>query len=97
MVRKISVSIHAASKIDNTIELKDNITILSKHDIFTIPISATITKQELFESDNGKKKQNPKVKEQLLDSSTIQKVKPQEKNKEELLTKKPWSDYKYLR
>ena len=75
--------------------VKDTITIVSKHDIFKIPVSATIMSYEQFEEENkqnmetaGKSIQNSRVRERLH-RALLESRQSEKSEGPELLTKKP--------
>ena len=71
MLKKISVGIRCSD--DDTGSIKESIEIVSKHDIFKVPVTARILSDADFEAENQKQIeengsgiQNSRVKEKLL-------------------------------
>ena len=96
MMKKVIVSIRVPEDEKNLpSSIKDIITICSKHDIFKIPVTATIMSYEQFEEENkqnmeaaGKSIQNSRVRERL--HRAVQESRQSERSEgPELLTKKP--------
>ena len=95
MVKKIIVCIKVKEDEENLpIQIKDTITILSKHDVFKIPVTAEIVSDEAFTQMNektmeetGKPAQNSRVRERLNRAIAESRQSNRDKGPE-LLTKK---------
>ena len=72
MVKKVVVSIRVPEDAQTPATIKDTLTIMSKHDIFKLPISAKLLSEEEWDEENnnmmatqGKGVQNSRVRERL--------------------------------
>ena len=72
MMKKVVVSIRVPEDAQTPATIKDTLTIMSKHDIFKIPISAKLLSEEEWDEENnnmmatqGKGVQNSRVRERL--------------------------------
>lgn len=73
MTKKISVIIRVSEDEPTPAAIKETIKILSKHDVFSIPMTASLLSTEAFEEQNhqkleatGKPIQNSRVREKLI-------------------------------
>lgn len=95
MIKKVIVSIRVADDEPVPATIKDTLTIMSKHDIFKLPISAKLLSEEAWEEENknnleetGKPIQNSRVRERL-NRALAQSRQSARSGGPELLTKKP--------
>ena len=96
MIKKVIVSIRIPEDEKNLpSSVKDTITIVSKHDIFKIPVTATLMSMSQFEEENrqnleqvGRPIQNSRVRERLQ-RALHESRQSQRSDEPELLTKKP--------
>ena len=72
MMKKVIVSIRVPEDAQTPATIKDTLTIMSKHDIFKLPISAKLLSEEEWDEENnnmmatqGKGVQNSRVRERL--------------------------------
>ena len=96
MIKKVIVCIRISEDEQNLpSSIKDTFTIVSKHDIFKIPVTATLMSMSQFEEENrqnleqiGRPIQNSRVRERLQ-RALNESRQSRRSDEPELLTKKP--------
>ena len=95
MIKKVIVTIRVPDDTESPTNIKETLTIVSKHDIFKIPITAKLLSEEAWEEENkntmattGKPIQNSRVRERL-NRALAQSRQSGRSDEPELLTKKP--------
>jgi len=95
MIKKVIVTIRASDDEPVPANIKETLQIVSKHDIFKIPITAKLLTEEAWEEENktnleqtGKPIQNSRVRERL-NRALAQSRASQRSDERTLLTKKP--------
>ena len=95
MIKKIIVTIRVADDAEVPANIKEQLQIVSKHDIFKIPVTAKLMSEDAWEEEQkemmetqGKSNQNSRVRERL-NRALAQSRASARSDEPELLTKKP--------
>lgn len=96
MIKKVTVCIRVPEDVEASYDIKDSLQIMSKHDVFKIPITAKILGEEEWEEKNkdmmattGKSVQNSRVRERLNRAIAQSRQSDRKSDGPELLTHKP--------
>jgi len=96
MTKKIMIIIRVAEDEPTPATIKETIKILSKHDVFSIPLSANLLSEQTFEEENkqkleqtGKPIQNSRVRERLIRAMAESRQGERNPDGPEILTRKP--------
>jgi len=96
MIKKITISIRLPDDAEFPVTIKDTLQIMSKHDVFKLPITAKILGEDEWDEENnnmmataGKSVQNSRVRERLNRALAQSRASDRRSDGPELLTRKP--------
>ena len=96
MIKKVTVSIRVPEDAETPATIKDTLQIMSKHDVFKLPITARLLGEDEWDEENnnmmattGKSVQNSRVRERLNRALAQSRASDRKSDGPELLTRKP--------